>query len=432
VKATAPRKSARIPKLRRHKATGQGYVCLNRRFIYFGRYDAPETLQKYHQIIAEWLANGRQLPQPPEEVTVSELVARYWAFAQAYYVDAKGNQMPEASHMHTILKMLREAYGHSKAGEFGPRALRIVRQTMVQRGWCRRHVNQNVARLKRIFRWGTENELVPGGVYHALQAVAGLRQGRTEARESEPVRPVPQEAIDAVRPHVPRQVWAIIELQLLTAARPGEICIMRPGDIDRTGKIWLYRPESHKTAHRGHDRVIYIGPRGQEVLRPFLLRSPGAYCFSPAEADAERRAALHEQRVTPLSCGNKPGTNRKAEPRKTPGEHYTTNSYRRAIWYACERSFPLPPQLAKRADETCREYAARLRRSKKIRGDINAWRKTHRWSPHRLRHNAATYLRKEFGLDTARVILGHRSPIVTEIYAEVDREKAIEAMLAVG
>jgi hypothetical protein len=30
------------------------------------------------------------------------------------------------------------------------------------------------------------------------------------------------------------------------------------------------------------------------------------------------------------------------------------------------------------------------------------------------------------------VILGHRRPIVTEIYAEVDREKAIDAMLAVG
>ena len=36
------------------------------------------------------------------------------------------------------------------------------------------------------------------------------------------------------------------------------------------------------------------------------------------------------------------------------------------------------------------------------------------------------------GLDTARVILGHRSPIVTEIYAEMDREKAIEAMPRVG
>jgi len=55
-----------------------------------------------------------------------------------------------------------------------------------------------------------------------------------------------------------------------------------------------------------------------------------------------------------------------------------------------------------------------------------------RWGAHRLRHNAATYLRKEFGLDVARVILGHSSPAVTEVYAEVDREKALKVMEQVG
>jgi len=37
------------------------------------------------------------------------------------------------------------------------------------------------------------------------------------------------------------------------------------------------------------------------------------------------------------------------------------------------------------------------------------------WHPNQLRHNAATSLRKEFGLDVARVILGHSSPAVTEV-----------------
>jgi integrase len=54
------------------------------------------------------------------------------------------------------------------------------------------------------------------------------------------------------------------------------------------------------------------------------------------------------------------------------------------------------------------------------------------WHAHQLRHNAATWLRKEFGLDVARVILGHRSAQITEIYAELDRSKAIEAMASVG
>lgn len=54
------------------------------------------------------------------------------------------------------------------------------------------------------------------------------------------------------------------------------------------------------------------------------------------------------------------------------------------------------------------------------------------WHPHQLRHNAATFLRKEFGLETARIILGHRSAAITTIYAEADQQKAIEAMLRVG
>ncbi len=46
--------------------------------------------------------------------------------------------------------------------------------------------------------------------------------------------------------------------------------------------------------------------------------------------------------------------------------------------------------------------------------------------------SAATRLRWQFGLDAARVILGHSSPIVTEVYGEVDREKAIAVMERVG
>lgn len=55
-----------------------------------------------------------------------------------------------------------------------------------------------------------------------------------------------------------------------------------------------------------------------------------------------------------------------------------------------------------------------------------------RWYPHQLRHNAATWLRKEFGLEVARVVLGHRTAAVTEVDAEVDRARAIDVMGRVG
>ncbi len=54
------------------------------------------------------------------------------------------------------------------------------------------------------------------------------------------------------------------------------------------------------------------------------------------------------------------------------------------------------------------------------------------WHPHQLRHNAATALRREHGIETARIILGHRSPAITEVYAEVDHARAISVMAEVG
>jgi hypothetical protein len=49
-----------------------------------------------------------------------------------------------------------------------------------------------------------------------------------------------------------------------------------------------------------------------------------------------------------------------------------------------------------------------------------------------LGHNVAASLRKEYGIEAARVVLGHRSALVTEIHAEVDRTKAAEVMENVG
>lgn len=362
------------PKFRIHKATGQGYVVLNGHAHYLGRADLPATEQRYHQLIAEWLAAGRQPPVAGAGVTVNVLLARYWLHARDYYRDAAGQPTTQLHVLRSAIKPLRELYADSRAADFGPLALKAVRQRMIELGWSRTTVNQAVSRVKQVFRWAVENELVPGRVHHAVQAVAGLRRGRCAAREPQPVGPVPAALIDAVKP---------------------------------------------------------FGPRAQAVVRPFLQRPVGAPLFSPAEALAERRAARHRQRRTPLSCGNRPGSPRTAAPAWQPGDAYSVAAYRRAIAYACDRAFPPPAPLARRAGETVRQWQDRLQ-SAQLWERLQAWRRDHRWHPHQLRHNAATELRREFGVETARVLLGHRSPAVTEVYAEIDRAKAVEATLQVG
>jgi len=151
-------------------------------------------------------------------------------------------------------------------------------------------------------------------------------------------------------------------------------------------------------------------------------------CNAP-EAEEERRQRLHEERSTPLSCGNVPGSNRKNNPQWSAGDRYTTDSYRRAIARACDQAFPAPEPLAKCEDETNRQWQERLTEEEKA--ELSAWRKAHRWHPHQLRHNAATELRKEFGVEAARIIMGHRSAAITEVYAEKDEQKAIEAIMEV-
>jgi integrase len=264
--------------------------------------------------------------------------------------------------------------------------------------------------------------LVEPTILHGLQAVGGLRRGRSEARENQPVRPVDDSVVDAVRPHVSRQVWAMIQLQRLTGMRSGETVIMRACDIEMDGRIWVYRPAAHKTEHHGHQRVVELGPKAQAVIRPFLQRDITSYLFSPTEAEAERRAGAHRRRRTPLTCGNRPGTNRARSAKRPPQQRYTTASYRRAIERGIERAFQHPELSAVPQCELTEEQREELRR----------WHHQHHWHPHQLRHTFATRVRKQYGLETARILLGQATIAAAEIYAEAERSRAAEIAAKIG
>lgn len=293
---------------------------------------------------------------------------------------------------------------------------------MIEDELSRTYINEHVSRVKRMFKWGVAEQLVPAATHDALRAVAGLRKGKTKARETAPVAPVTDEIVNATLEQLPDVVADMVRLQRFTAMRPAEVCMVRPGDIDRSGEIWQYRPESHKTEHHGRERIILIGPNAQEVLLRYLARDPSMYCFRPADSEAKRRSEAHANRRTPLSCGNRPGTNRKRKPQRTARECYSAASYRRAIHRACDKAFPHPQLgyklLSKFTDEQKRE--------------LRKWQSEHHWSPNQLRHTAASEIRKEYGLEAAQVILGHSQANVTQIYAERDLAKGMEVARQIG
>src|SRR5690606_20499419 len=116
-------------------------------------------------------------------------------------------------------------------------------------------------------------------------------RGRTVARETDPIKPVDRQAIRRVRPHPSQPVRGLIALQLLTGTRAGELLDLRATDIDTSGPVWEYKPAGHKTAHHGHERVIYFGPEAKRILRLFMQpgRPLDRPLFSPREAAAEAK-----------------------------------------------------------------------------------------------------------------------------------------------
>lgn len=404
-----------VPKYRKHRASGQAIVSIGGRDFYLGPWGTKASRVEYDRLITEWLANDRQPIIGPNEapsLTVAEVVARYWAFARKYYRKG-GRETSSVDSIRRALKPVRALYGQTLAHDFGPRALKAVRHKMVVAGWSRGTVNKRIAIIKRMVKWAVGEELIPPSIYHGLQAVGGLHKGRTEAPEPEAVKPVPEALVQATLPELPEVVADMVRFQRLTGCRPAEVCMVRPCDVDRSGQVWEYRPESHKTEHHGRERVILVGPKAQSVLAPYLLRPSEAYCFSPTDTVRKKLVMRHANRKTPLNQGNRPGTNRKRKPLRSAGDCYTRDSYRRAIHKTIDK-------------------INRQRKKEALTAGTKKPELMEKWCPNRLRHSTATEIRKKFGLEAAQVVLGHAAADVTQVYAERDLELARRVIGEVG
>ncbi len=377
-----------IPSLHHHKASGQGRVKYLGKHIYFGPWGAPETEQAYRRWAAELIASEGVInpAAPAAPLLVSELAAQYAAHVTRYYRQGS----TESENIGRAIAALVDLYGPTLAAEFAPLSLKAVRAAWLNRPGkplARATVNRYVRHVVRAFRWAASEGLVPPEVPAALGNVESLKRGRCAAPEGKAILPVPEADLSAVLEIAPPTIAAMVRLQLLTAARPGEICALRRGDIDSTRPVWTATLAEHKTAHLegAAPRLLCFGPQAQAILKPFMLRADRAYLFSPAEAVAQRAAAGRTQR------------REKSKPDKRRlGERYTVHAYRRAIARLCARAG------------------------------------VEQWAPNALRKLAATRIRERFGLDAAQVMLGHAHARVTEVYAKTNAERAIEIARELG
>src|SRR5262245_50556819 len=222
-----PRKQ--VPSYRLHKQSGQAIVTVNldgvRKDILLGRYGSPESREEYERVLARLRTpSGTQsLAGPsaftaPTDLTLNELLLAYWQWAEDYYRPTDGKARPGGTNPKYALRKVRELFGPSPVCEFGPKALKAVREAWVAEGLSRKVVNGRVGAVRRMFRWAVSEELIPADVYQRLTAVEGLRVGRTEAPDRAPVRPAVWADVEEALPHMPAHVRALALVQVQTGA----------------------------------------------------------------------------------------------------------------------------------------------------------------------------------------------------------------------
>ncbi|QDV44385.1 site-specific tyrosine recombinase XerC [Stieleria neptunia] len=384
-----PRKKG-VPSMRYH-VSGQSVVTFCGRNYYLGPHDSVEAQARYHALVAEYIANGMASPpEQPERQVDSVITVRCVTGEVREHVKTKyANNKQELERFTNLCQLLEDEYGNEPAADFGPRKLSDVRELFVKSGNCRSYVNRQTRNVVAIFRHGVSRELIKPDQLVALQSLEPLRYGQTTAKESNPVTAVDIEAVRLTAQHLSPIIKAMVRIQAATGMRPSEVCKMRPCDIDQNGTEWIYRPSSHKTAHRGKTKGVPIVGDAKLALIPYMKREPEAFCFSPKEAVEWRNAQLRKNRKTKVQPSQV--SRKKANPKKLPRDRYDASSYRHAIQRA-----------AKKAG-------------------------TDHWYPYQLRHTAASVVREALGVEYAQALLGHSRPSMTEHYAKLSEAVAIEA-----
>ena len=271
----------------------------------------------------------------------------------------------------------------------------------MEQGLSRPTVNRYVGVVKQAFRHGSKFGWVDPPTYYALLSVDGLKAGRTKAPEYKKIKPVADAIVEKTLPHLPPIVADMVQVQRRSGMRPQDVRNCRVCDFDRSDDVWRYVPYTHKTEHQDKKRIVAIGPKAQAILIPYLeakADTPEAFLFSPQDTLRLQKIEKRKNRKTLNKKGEvQPSQQRQAKPEgKKVGTKYTKDSYNRAIKRACEK----------------------------------AGVKT--WTANQLRHSSGTEVRKKYGLDSAQAYLGHANASTTEIYAELDFEKAAQVAREIG
>lgn len=207
-------------------------------------------------------------------------------------------------------------------------------------------------------------------------------------------------------------------------------------NMHRTRKIFAWA-----ASHELIEPSVPDGLRYVEALAKGHTTAPEGKKILPVPQDvleatqAELRPLVRDMTQIQLLLGCRPGELTEMRPtdvdRRGDVWLYTPESHKcyhmgkdRVIVVGPRARMILQRYMVRPADERCfpinrQSYAQAVVRAAKRAG-------VERWTPAQLRHNRATEIRREFGIEAARCVLGHTDAGTTVLYAERDRLLAVE------
>ncbi|MCA3009531.1 MAG: tyrosine-type recombinase/integrase [Phycisphaerales bacterium] len=382
-------KRRRLPGMTMH-STGQARVRLSGKVHYLGPWGSAESHARYAELIREWEANGREAIGPraltaaEATLTVRDLVAQYqgWIVATGRFLK-NGRDTSRRRLTRRVLALFEDFAGAVPVRRLSESLLvqwrdriEVDHPTLV-----RATINRWCWLVKDALRWGKSRGLVPKAVWLDCASLPNLKRGECSGRPERGKRArraVAIEDVERVAAHCHPQIAAMMRLQLCTSMRPGDVCLLRWADIDKSGPsgTWVYTVEGAKTEHLGHVTRYLLGSAAQRILEQFPAL-PAAYIFSPAQRMADRHAA---------------GRRRKEPMRRRFNARWNSLAYRLHVVTAC----------AKAGVEV--------------------------FTPHELRHAAVTSVVNAEGLAAASAAANHRNIATTSRYYHSSSDEKLRAV----
>jgi integrase len=262
-----------------HKSSGLAFVRLpGGRILYLGRFDSPESHQKYRAVLAEVRAKRAvRAGLPVRELSVGELAERHVEAMEAEY----GPKAWQAVESRLLAADLCREHAGLPVADFGPKALQTVQRRLLERPGgprrlSRRGINHRVRRIIGIFKWGVSEELVRAEHWKALETVRPLRAG--VGFDHPPREAADPASVDAVVAYLAERgatgAARCVRFLRATGCRPGEAFAATAADIRLNASPPVYLPRHHKCASRGMDRVVVLNAAALAVVNEALAERP--------------------------------------------------------------------------------------------------------------------------------------------------------------